>query len=303
MPAVDVADKPGVRTPFGTVLIMDETVKSGTAPAVKLIVYTALTAYLLISLYPLIWMLFYSLKNNQEIFVSNPFGFPRQFRWENYVKAWTEYDVFRYFYNSVVVTTVSVIATITLSLLFSYGTARIPWRFSGALRIYVTAGMFIPIQIILIPLMVMIRDFRLANSYWSLIVPYTASQIPFASLVFYGFLRTIPVELEAAAAIDGAGSWTTFLRVILPNVTAPIAAVTIFVFMFAWNEFTMALILISREVMKTLPLGLLKFQGAFHTDWGAMGAALVIASFPAIIIYLFLSERVQGAFSTGGSLK
>jgi raffinose/stachyose/melibiose transport system permease protein len=278
-------------------------VNTNRALTTRTFVYGVLTVYLVISLYPLIWMLFYSLKDNQEIFVTNPFGFPRTLRWENYVKAWTEYDVFRYFINSVVVTAVSVVATISLALLFSYGTARIPWRYSGAVRIYVTAGMFIPIQIILIPLLVMVREFRLANSYWSLIIPYTASQIPFASLVFFGFLRTLPVELEAAAAIDGAGSWRTFLQIMLPNVTAPIAAVTIFVFMFAWNEFTMALILISREVMKTLPLGLLQFQGSFHTDWGAMGASLVIASLPAIVIYLLLSERVQRAFSTGGALK
>lgn len=148
----------------------------------------------------------------------------------------------------------------------------------------------------------MIREFRLANSYWSLVIPYTASQIPFTSLVFFGFLRTLPSELEAAA-IDGAGSWRTFLWIIAPNVAAPIAAVTIFIFMFAWNEFTMALILISDESIKALPLGLLKFQGAFHTDWGAMGAALVTASLPAIAVYLMLSERVQRAFSTGGGLK
>lgn len=270
---------------------------------VQTVAYTGLLAYLILSLYPLLWMLFYSLKDNQEIFVSNPFGFPNTLRWENYVKAWTEYDVVQYFFNSVIVTVATVTGTVTLALLFSYGTARIPWRLSGPARMYVTAGMFIPIQIILIPLLVMIRDLRLANSYWSLVIPYTASQIPFASLVFYGFLRTLPVELEAAAAIDGAGSWRTFLQVILPNVSAPIAAVTIFVFMFAWNEFTMALILISREAMKTLPLGLLQFQGAFHTEWGAMGAAMVIASLPAIVIYLLLSERVQRAFSTGGGLK
>ncbi len=272
------------------------------SPAI-LLLYIVLVGYLLISLYPLVWMLFYSFKNNQEIFVSNPFGFPGTLRWENYQKAWSQYDVVSYFFNSVIVTALTVVCTITLSLLFSYGTARIPWRFSKAARIYVVAGMFIPIQIILIPLLIMIREFRLANSYWSLIIPYTASQIPFASLVFFGFLRTLPTELEAAAAIDGAGSWRTFLWIIAPNVVAPIAAVTIFVFMFAWNEFLMALILISNESMKTLPLGLLKFEGRFHTDWGAMGAALVIASLPAIAVYLVLSDRVQKAFTSSGSIK
>ena len=266
---------------------------------VRAVLYGALGLYLLASLYPLVWMLFYSLKDNTEIFVSNPFGFPREIRWENYVRAWTEYDVVRYFFNSIVVTSATIAATILISLCFAYGTARIPWRLSRAARTYLTAGMFIPIQIILIPLLIMVREFRLANTYISLVVPYTASQLPFASLVFFGFLRTVPFELESAAAIDGAGSWRTFFSVIAPNVTAPIAAVTIFVFMAAWNEFTMALILISNQRMKTLPLGLLRFQGAFSTDWGAMGAALVIASIPAILAYLALSERVQRAMATG----
>lgn len=266
----------------------------------KAMLYIILWTFVFLSLYPLVWMIFYSLKDNQELFVTNPLGPPRQPRWGNYVRAWQEYDVPRYFINSVVVTSTSVLGTLVFSLLFAYGTARIPWQFSNAMRLYVTMGMFIPIQIILIPLLVMVRDFRLANSYVSLIIPYIASQIPFASLVFFGYLRTLPHEFEAAAAIDGAGPLRTFGQIILPNVKAPIAAVTIFVFMFAWNEFTMALILISREVMKTLPLGLLRFQGAFHTDWGAMGAAMVIASIPAVVAYLILSERVQNAFASGG---
>ncbi|KRE41831.1 sugar ABC transporter permease [Paenibacillus sp. Soil522] len=265
--------------------------------------YGFLILYALISAYPIVWMLFYSFKNNNEIFVTNPFGIPTVFRIENYVKALTEFNVVIYFRNSLIVSLSVVAATLVIALLFSYATARMEWKLSSFARIYMTAGLFIPVQIILIPLLILVKDFHLTNTYWSLIIPYTAFQIPFASMILYGFLRSIPFELEEAAAIDGAGIFQTFFRVIVPIVTPAVATVAIFVFLSAWNEFTVALILISEESLKTLPLGLMSFQGAFNTDWGAMGAALVISSIPTILFYLIFSEQVERAMGVAGAVK
>lgn len=265
--------------------------------------YIFLVIYSLISMYPIIWMFFYSFKNNEEIFVTNPFGIPKVFRIENYIKALTEYNVLTYFKNSLIVSFSVVILTIIFSLMFAYSTARMEWKLSSAARIFVTAGMFIPVQIILIPLLVLVRDFHLSNTYWALIIPYTAFQIPLAAMIFYGFLRSIPFELEEAASIDGAGIYKTFFSIIVPTVKPAIATVAIFVFLSAWNEFTMALILISDETLKTLPLGLLSFQGAFNTDWGAMGAALMISSIPTIIFYVIFSEQVEKSMGVGGAVK
>ena len=267
------------------------------------VIYIFLAVYTFISVYPLIWMIFYSLKNNDEIFIKNPFGFPTVLRIENYINAWKQYDIPVYFLNSILVSVATVFFTIVLSLMFSYATARMKWRLSNFSRIYLMAGMFIPAQIILVPLVILMRDFRLANTHWSLIVPYTAFELGFSSVVFYGFLRSIPFELEEAAAIDGANVYTTFFRIILPLVKPAIATMITFIFLFAWNEFTMALILISDNSLKTLPLGLITFQGQFETNWGGMGAAMVISSIPTILIYLLFNQQVEKALTVGSALK
>jgi len=259
--------------------------------------------YALCSLYPLIWMLFYSLKNNDEIFVSNPFGFPTSFRIENYINAWTQYNVPRYFLNSTIVTIITVAITIFTALLFSYATARMRFRFQHAARIYISIGMFIPVQSILIPLAIIVKNLHITNNYLSLILPYTAFNLAFSTMVFYAFFRSIPEELEEAACIDGAGIFRTFFEVIVPVVKPAIATMVIFTFLQAWNEFPIALVMMTKETMKTLPLGLLFFQGQFTTDWGAMGATMVIASIPTVLIYILFSNQVEKALTVSGAVK
>lgn len=262
-----------------------------------------LWAYGLFALYPLIWMLFYSFKNNDEIFVSNPFGPPTVLRIENYINAWQQYNVPRYFINSLVVSVFTVTLTIVVALMFSYATARMRWKLSGVARIYVSIGMFIPVQAILIPLAIIVRDLNLTNQYASLILPYTAFNLAFSSMVFYGFLRALPEELEEAACIDGANIYRTFFSIIIPTVKPAIATMIIFTFLQAWNEFPIALVLMQKEAMKTLPLGLLFFQGRFTTDWGAMGATMVMASLPTVLMYTIFSNQVEKAMTISGAVK
>ncbi len=262
-----------------------------------------LWVYALISLYPLIWMAFNSFKNNNEIFESNPFGIPTVLRIENYTNALSQYNVPRYFVNSLVVSIVTVALTIILGLMFSYATARMKWKFQGVAKVYVAMGMFIPIQALFIPIFLLINDMNLSNTYFSLILPYTAFNLAFTTLVFYGFLRGIPIELEEAACIDGAGIFRTFFSIIVPTVKPAIATLIIFTFLQAWNEFPLALVLISEESMKTLPLGILFFQGSFSTEWGPMAATMVIASLPTVLIYILFSSQVEKAMTIGGAVK
>ncbi|MDI7247788.1 MAG: carbohydrate ABC transporter permease [Bacillota bacterium] len=265
--------------------------------------YTLLSFYAFCNLYPLFWMVSNSFKNNQEIFVRNVFGLPRIWRFENYIKAWQSFNIFLYFKNSMIVATATVVITLMLSIMFAYATARMSWKLSSIARIYMSIGMFVPVQVIFIPLVLLIRDFHLSNSYLALIVPYVAFQLSFCSIVFYGFFRTLPPELEEAAAIDGANVYVTFYRIILPLVKPAIATLAIFVFLFSWNEFAIALIMISNNSLKTLPLGLLLFQGQFATDWGAMGASLALASIPTIVVYLLFGNEVEKALTVGSAVK
>jgi raffinose/stachyose/melibiose transport system permease protein len=259
--------------------------------------------YALVSVYPLLWMIFYSFKNNNEIFVTNPFGPPTKLRFENYKAAWSNYDVPVYFMNSLLVAIVTVLGALLLAVMFSYAAARLRWRFSKLAHTYILIGMFIPIQVIMIPLAILVRDLNLANTYGALMVPYIAFNISFASMVFYGFFRSIPIEMEESACIDGASIYRTFFSIMLPIIKPALATMVIFIFLNSWNEFTMAVILITKESLKTLPLGLLFFQGQFTTDWGAMGAAMTIASLPTVLIYILFSEQVENALTVGSAVK
>jgi raffinose/stachyose/melibiose transport system permease protein len=262
-----------------------------------------LWVYFLISVYPLFWMVSYSLKNNDEIFVTNPFGLPLHFRIENYINAWSQFSIPRYMLNSIVVTTISTVGILILAVMFSYTIARMEWKLRETARIYMMIGMFIPLQVIMIPLAILVKNLHLVNTYGALIVPYIAFGLPFSSLIFYGFMRGIPVELEESANMDGASIFRTFFSIIVPIVRPAIATVAIFQFLGAWNEFLLAYILISDETMKTLPLGLLFFQGQYSTDWGGMGAVMTIASLPMVIVFLFFSDQVERALTVGSSVK
>jgi len=262
-----------------------------------------LYVYAVISLYPLIWMLFYSFKDNQEIFVTNPFGFPTVLRFENYAKAWNAFNLPVYFMNSVKVTLTVIVFVLIFATMFAYATARMRFRGQHVLRLLTMIGLFLPLQCIMMPIAVLVRDLHINNTLWAVIVPYTAFNLSFAIMVLYGYMRSLPFELEESACIDGASLFTCFLRIIVPNVKTAMATVAIFVFMNVWNEYNLALILLTKENLKTLPLGLLFFQGEYTTDWGAMGATMVIASIPTVLIYTLFSSQVEKAMTVSGAVK
>lgn len=266
----------------------------------KVIVFILMALYGIISLYPMIWMGFYSLKTNEEIFVTNPFGPPLVPQWSNYTKAINQFDIFLYFKNSVIVSLASMFFGILFALMFTYVIAQVRTKTTRFCQSLVTIGMFIPIQAVMTPLVVMVKNLHLSNTRWSLIVPYVALSFPFAVMVLYGFYRSLPIELEESAYLEGAGFYRTYFSIIFPQLKSVISVLVIYQFMSHWNEFSLALILITKNSLKTLPLGLAGFYGMFSTDWGPVGAALVIASLPVIIIYLFFSNQVSDAMTYSG---
>lgn len=269
----------------------------------KVIFGTFLWLYAAVSLYPLIWMILYSFKNNDEIFVGNPFGLPTTWRIDNYIKAWSNYDVPQYFVNSLLVAIATVVLTLGLSIMFAYATSRMRWKGKGLAKLYVALGMFVPVQAVLIPVARLVNEFGLTNSHFALIVPYTAFNLSFATMVFYAFFVGLPVELEEAACIDGANIFQTFFQVMVPTVQPAIWTLAIFTFLNSWNEFLLANVLVVKPALKTLPLGVLFFQGQFTTDWGAMGATMVIASLPTVLMYILFSRQVENALTVSGAVK
>lgn len=265
--------------------------------------YGLLVIYSAVSLYPLFWLLLYSFKDNEEILSTNPYGFPKVWRLENYVRAMTEFDLPLYFKNSLVVAFIAMFIGITVALLFGYAIARMKFKIASHLRLYVILGMFVPVQVYIIPLILQVNRLNLTGSLWSVIIPYIAMGLPFSILVLYGFYRGLPIELEESAFMDGASIFRTYYSIILPLMKPSIAALVIYQFMQFWNEFTLALLLLQDPKLKTLPLGLSTFMGQFSTQWGPTGATLVIASTPVIIMYILFSDKVEKAMSVTSGIK
>ena len=265
----------------------------------RVIVFMIMVLFGIICLYPFIWMGFYSLKNNEEIFVTNPFGPPLKPQWSNYAETVEQFDILTYFKNSLIVSIAAMFFGILFCLMFTYVIARVRTKTTKFLHVFVMAGMFIPIQAVMTPLVVMVKNLHLSNTRWSLIVPYVALSFPFAVMVLYGFYRSLPIELEESAYMEGAGFFKTYFSIILPQMKS-VVSVIIYQFMSHWNEFSLALILITKDELKTLPLGLAGFYGQFSTDWGPVGAAMVLASLPVIVMYLFFSNQVSDAMAISG---
>lgn len=271
--------------------------------ASKILTNAFLWIYVVVSLYPLVYMLFISFKNNDEIFFTNPLGLPNPIRWENYYDAITRFNIGLFFKNSVVVSVISVFFILIISITFAYAAARMTWKGRKTAYLYMQLGLFIPLQIIMIPLAILVRDLGIRNTYFSLIIPYIAFNLSFSILIFYSFFRSIPKEMEESAFVEGASIYQTFFHIIIPIVRPAIATVTIFAFLNVWNEYIMAQVLNSDQKLKTLPVGLLSFTGQFGTDWGPMGAAMVLASVPTIVLYLIMSKKVENSVTIGGAVK
>lgn len=262
-----------------------------------------LTLFACISLYPLIYLASYSLKTNDEIFYSNPFGLPTTPQWSNYLKAVTAFDVLTYFKNSVFITVVALGGVFLLVLPFSYAVARMRWKLKGLASMFIAIGLFIPMQVSLIPLSVLIKNLGMANTYGALILPYIAFNLAFPFMILSVSFRALPVELEEAAFIDGATIYRTFFSIMLPLVKPAVVSSMLFATLGIWNEYILPTVLISTNSLKTLPAGLATFVGQYSTNWGAMGAAMMIASIPTIILYLCFSEKIENSLTIGGAVK
>ena len=261
--------------------------------------YTVLIIWTFVSLFPLYYMLMFSLKDNSEIFGSNVIGLPKHWLWSNYKKALIAGNMGLYFFNSCVVTGLTILFTILFSLMAAYALERMIWKGRKQINALFMLGLTVPIHAAILPIFIILRKFHMLNSYQSLIVPYVAFALAMAIMICSSFMISIPVELEESACIDGAGIYKIFWVIICPLMKQAFASVAIFTFLQAWNELMFAIIYISDSKYRTLSVGIQSLSGAYTTDWGPIGAGLVIATFPTLIIYLFMSKKIQSSLMAG----
>jgi raffinose/stachyose/melibiose transport system permease protein len=256
-----------------------------------------LMAVAVIQVFPLYWMITFSFKGNREIFGGNVAGLPADWRFDNYADVLVNTGILRNFFNSIVITAFTILFTLLFSSMATYALVRMKWKLSKAVYLLFLVGMMLPIHAVLLPLFLNLDP--ILNSYASLILPYTAFNMPLAILIMVGFLEGLPRELEEAAFIDGASIYGIFFRIIMPLLSPSMATVSILTFLSAWNELMLAVTFVSDNRYKTITTGVLELIGKYTTRWGQVGAGLVIATIPTVIIYIILSNKVQKSLAVG----
>ncbi|GGO09552.1 carbohydrate ABC transporter permease [Saccharibacillus kuerlensis] len=254
---------------------------------------------LLTQLYPLLWLLIYSLKTNEEILSGSFFSLPAQWQWNNYQGAIEGGSYFRYLGNSLFVTVTTMVGVILLSSLAAFAITRFRWKYGQLVMLLFLLGMMIPMQGTLLPLMIIFKNLNILNTHLALILPYMAFQMPIAVFILSGFLRTIPHEIEESAIMDGAGPFRIFRSVILPVSIPPMMTVCILTFINVWNEYILAATFISSEHLKTLPFGVYSFVSQYSVNYGSIGAFLVLAALPVIVVYFLLAEKITKGMVAG----
>jgi multiple sugar transport system permease protein len=272
-----------------------------TPPTLQALRYAALLLGALVVLLPFAYMLSTSFKPHTFVLELPPRFIPSQPTIDNYVRALTTNNFGLYFLNSLMVASSSTVITVILSALLAYGFARFSFPGRNLLFYMMIGATMVPNLVLIIPQFVLAKQLHLLNSRWGLIVVYSAGTA-FNMFLMRGAFEELPQDLFDAALIDGAGPFTTFWSIALPLARPALAAVGIFSFLGAWDEFTWALTALNNDKLYTLPIALRLFQQQHGTEWGLVFAASVVAVLPTIIVFvLFQRHFVKGV--TAGAVK
>jgi ABC-type glycerol-3-phosphate transport system permease component len=262
--------------------------------------YTGGLALLLIGAFPLFWMLSTSLKPSSEIFATPPRLVPAHPTLENFARLFTDTSFVTFFRNSAMVSLATVALTLTISALGAYGLTRFTFRGRDQVAgLILMTYMFAPIMII-IPFYILVKQLGIVNTRLALVLSYTTFCLPFCLWLLRAFFQSIPLELEEAALVDGAGRGRAVWHVVLPLALPGLIATAIFTFILAYNDFLFALVLITSEELKTLPVGVNDLFNATIVDWGLIMAAGVMITLPAVAFFAAVQRYLVQGWGAGG---
>jgi len=275
-----------------------EKMKKKKISSLGIVKYVFLVVMALMFVTPLLFTILSSLKNNREIF-TNPFSLPETWRFDNYVTAWTDANMGKYFINSIVIALATVVTLAILCSMTAFVISRFQFKGSRLLMVFFLIGMMVPMHTILVPVTYMIGFLQLKNNLVVLVLLYVAFSIPFSIMVLSNFMRGISKSLEEAAIIDGAGYFRIYWNVIMPMTIPAISTISIFNFLSAWNNVLFPLLFINDNKLKPISLGLLNFSGERGSDYGPLMAAIAITVFVPLVMYLLFQEKVEGGLAAG----
>ena len=264
---------------------------------------TLLIIFLLIELYPIIWLLLSSFKTNSEIALTSSYSLPQGIEVQNYIDAWNVGHMSTFMGNSIYTTVFSLTFIVLLSAPAAFGLTKMRWKLSGPVSTLFLMGIMIPVQVMLIPLFLMFKTANLLNTLECLIVAFSAFGLPMSIYLFSGFFKGIPNEMIEAAVIDGCSIYRVFFKIMLPLIKNAMVTILMISFMDVWNDLLFSMTFVSSTELKTLQTGLVMFSGRFGArDWGPTFAAIAMGTLPTILLYLGLNKvMIEGL--TAGAVK
>ncbi|CUX49875.1 Trehalose transport system permease protein SugB [Clostridium sp. C105KSO15] len=264
----------------------------------KAIMYFYLLVMTVVFAMPMVFTLLSSVKTKLEIF-SDPFALPKVPQFDNYIVAWKEANMSRYFINSIIQAGATVIILAIMASMAAYVLSRFDFKGNKFLLLFFTVGMMVPMHTVLVPVAYIIGALNLKNNILALILIYVSFSLPFSILVMTNFMKGVNRSLEEAAVIDGATYFQVYRLVILPLCIPALSTISIFNFLSAWNNILFPLLFINDKKLKPISLGLLNFNGERGSDYGPLMAAIVITVALPLILYLLFQEKVEGGLAAG----
>jgi multiple sugar transport system permease protein len=266
---------------------------------VSVLLYVAVTIGAVVMIMPFAWMLLASVKDLGQIYQVPPNWIPDPFVFQNYVNAWTAVPFDTGYINSAIVTVTVVVANLLTCSMAAYAFARIEFPFRHTLFILFLATLMVPEQVTIIPLYIIIESLGLIDTLLSLIIPYALFNA-FGVFLLRQFIKSLPVDLEEAAIVDGANRWTIYWRIIVPLIRPALAAFGIFTFLFQWNNFFRPLVFLNSIDNYTVPLAINFFRGQYATDFALLMAGSAISIVPVLIVYVIGQRQIIEGIATTG---
>ncbi len=265
---------------------------------INTVLYLFLTLLALVYLLPLVWIFITSLKDDATLFIS-PFAMPEKLMIENYTFAWTAGYLGRATLNSAFVCIITLALSMIVGTMAAFGIGRMKWKLSGLCMTYFMTGMMIPVHCVLIPLFTKFSKIGLANNLLGIIIPYLTFSLPITIYIMKGFFESLPNELFESACIDGCSVYKMFTTIGVPLSKTGLFVTGLMTFVANWNELLLAMVFISDDTKKTLPVSLSKFVGPYNTNYSQMFAAIVIAIVPTIVVYCCFSNQIVDGLTAG----
>lgn len=269
----------------------------------RVLLWLAIAVLLIIEVGPLLWLLLSSFKADKEFTLEPLWALPAGLDWQNYINAVTTGNIGTYFLNSLLTVFPALALILLFGLAAGFALEVMVWRGRNTVLLIFLAGILVPVQIVLLPLFTIYFQAQLIDTRWALIITYTGFGLPLTVFLMATYFKAIPREMIEAAVLDGANIYQIFLRVGVPMVMNGLVTVALVQFFFLWNDLLFSLTFISSDSLRTIQTGLLNFTGEYgQIQWGPTFAAICLAVFPTLLLYLILNQRVIKGL-TAGSLK